>query len=146
MVLLQLEPEDLASETGALRVDAQRMLEVLERGAQELSVVLCDDRFIRDLNDRFRGKAEPTDVLSFPQGDGDLLGDVVIDVEQAARQAEREGHDLAVEVRVLLAHGLLHLLGHRHDTDDALQTMAEAEAVLLDGVGIPQRGLVARSQ
>ena len=72
---------------------------------------------MRGLNRAWRGKDCPTDVLSFPSGETGFLGDVVIDVPFAARQARRLGHPLAREVKVLLAHGLLHLLGHDHETD-----------------------------
>jgi len=87
----------------------------------ELSIVLCDDAAIHALNKQWRGKDEPTDVLSFPQIEagavpvpGGVLGDVVISLETAARQADRLGHSLEVEVRRLLVHGALHLLGHDH--------------------------------
>jgi probable rRNA maturation factor len=88
-----------------------------------LSVLLCGDRRMRTLNRRFRGIDRPTDVLSFPFEESPLssssfLGDLVIDVPYAARQARRRGHPVAREVRILLAHGVLHLLGYDHETDD----------------------------
>ena len=78
---------------------------------------------MRNLNRRFRGIDRPTDVLSFPFEESPLsstsfLGDVVVDVPYAARQARRRGHPVAREVRILLAHGILHLLGYDHETDD----------------------------
>ena len=76
---------------------------------------------MRTLNRVWRGKDAPTDVLSFPGGESGpapFLGDVAIDVPYAARQARRLGHSLRREVQVLLAHGILHLLGHDHETDD----------------------------
>lgn len=82
---------------------------------------------MRTLNVRWRGKDRPTDVLSFPAFGasasraaarrGTFLGDLVIDVPYAARQARRRGHALGREVQILLAHGLLHLLGYDHETD-----------------------------
>ena len=90
-------------------------------GKRSVSVLLCGDRRMRTLNREWRTKDRPTDVLSFPSGeDGPaaFLGDVAIDVPYAARQALRLGHPLRREVQVLLAHGLLHLLGHDHETDD----------------------------
>jgi probable rRNA maturation factor len=77
----------------------------------ELSVLLTDDNTIRDLNRRYRGVDAPTDVLAFEQEGGALLGDVVISVETAQRQATEQGHSLDREVGLLLAHGVLHLLG-----------------------------------
>src|SRR5262249_44959811 len=70
------------------------------------------------LNRQYRGKDKPTDVLSFPLADElqpFLLGDVVISVETAARQAQRRGHSLPEELQVLLIHGILHLLGDDHE-------------------------------
>jgi probable rRNA maturation factor len=81
---------------------------------------------MRALNRRFRGFDRATDVLSFPAGNGDVpddgegtdyLGDIVISVDTARRQARRRGSTLPRELRVLALHGLLHLLGHDHETD-----------------------------
>jgi probable rRNA maturation factor len=82
-----------------------------------LSVLLCGDARMRRLNREFRRVDRPTDVLSFPSEAPDLLGDVAVDVPYAARQARRRGHPLDREVQLLLAHGVLHLLGHDHETD-----------------------------
>ena len=76
------------------------------------------DPEIHTLNRQYRGKDRPTDVLSFPLADAlqpSLLGDVVISVETAARQARRRGHSLREELRTLLIHGILHLLGYDHE-------------------------------
>jgi probable rRNA maturation factor len=111
----------------------------------ELSVALVDDAEIRELNSVYRGVDEVTDVLSFPQlegaeleslvsgqGGGDeQLGDIVIDVEQAARQARESGTDLQSEVEALSAHGLLHLLGFDDETDEGASKMEAAERRLL---------------
>jgi probable rRNA maturation factor len=83
-----------------------------------VSVLLCGDARMRALNRAWRGLDRPTDVLSFGSREADLLGDVVIDVPYAARKARALGHALAREMQILLAHGLLHLLGHDHETDD----------------------------
>lgn len=83
-----------------------------------VSVLLCGDARMRALNRRWRRIDRPTDVLSFPAEEPGFLGDVVVDVPYAARQAARLGHGVAREVQVLLAHGVLHLMGHDHETDD----------------------------
>lgn len=83
-----------------------------------LSILLCGDARMRALNREWLGMDVPTDVLSFSSGERDFLGDVVIDVPYAARQARRRGHSLKREVQILLAHGLLHLLGYDHERDD----------------------------
>jgi probable rRNA maturation factor len=108
----------------ALRRRAERMLARLRLRRAELSIVLCDDRTIHTLNRRHRRKDKPTDVLAFALREGPamagaqhLLGDVVISVETAGRQATEHGHSLWREVTLLLAHGLLHLIGYDHRTD-----------------------------
>ena len=86
-----------------------------------MSVLLCGDRRMRTLNRVWRKMDRPTDVLSFPSGEtgrAAFVGDVAIDVPYAERQARRLGNSLEREVQVLLAHGILHLLGHDHETDD----------------------------
>jgi probable rRNA maturation factor len=98
----------------------------------EVTVLLCGDARMRGLNARFRGKDKTTDVLSFPSGrdvrtDGErTLGDIVISVPQAARQAGRAGHALARELRLLVLHGYLHLLGYDHEVDDGTMRRLEA--------------------
>ena len=87
------------------------------RGRASVSVLLCGDARMRRLNREFRKVDRPTDVLSFPAGEPAFLGDVAIDVPYAARQARKRGHALDREVQLLLAHGVLHLLGHDHETD-----------------------------
>jgi len=90
--------------------------------ADEVTVVLTGDDEIAELNRRYRRKPAATDVLSFPGGedpDGVLRqGDVVISVETARRQARRRRHSLEEELRYLLIHGFLHLMGYDHETDD----------------------------
>lgn len=117
---------------------AEAALEVLERSASELSILLTDDAQIHALNRDYRDKDAPTDVLSFGQDEGEVfpgmvpvLGDLVISLQTAERQANELSHPLAAEVRVLLAHGLLHLLGHDHIDDGERIEMAAAEDALL---------------
>ena len=81
-----------------------------------LGVRFAGDRTMRRANREFRGKDQTTDVLSFP-GDGAHLGDILISVPQARRQAAAAGRDPAREIQVLLLHGLLHCLGHDHEVD-----------------------------
>ena len=87
------------------------------RGGRTVSVLLCGDARMRRLNRDFRGIDRSTDVLSFPSGEPSFLGDVAIAVPYAARQARKRGHPLDREVQLLLVHGVLHLLGHDHETD-----------------------------
>ncbi len=72
----------------------------------------------------------PTDVLSFPSGERGSLGDIVIDVPYAARQARARGHSASREMKILLAHGLLHLLGYDHETDDGKMFRLQRRLIL----------------
>lgn len=102
----------------------------------ELSLVLCDDDFIQKLSQDYLGKNRPTDVLSFPIDESEfeseirLLGDVVISVETACRQAEKLGHPVGLEVVFLLVHGLLHLAGFDHSSKRLLNAMREQEEAI----------------
>jgi probable rRNA maturation factor len=117
---------------------AARALDALGLTESELSIVLCDDAFIHPLNRDYRGKDRPTDVLSFPQREGEesdpddpVLGDIVLSVERAQAQADERGHSLETEIRILLVHGILHLLGYDHEDDaDAEEMEAEERRIL----------------
>jgi len=114
------------------------MLSCLDLDRAELGVLLTDDARIRELNEKHRHKAKPTDVLAFPmdeRGAGPsgvrLLGDVVISLDTAARQARQRRRPLLDEVIHLLSHGLLHLVGYDHRTDAEERRMNEAAAALV---------------
>jgi probable rRNA maturation factor len=119
----------------------------------EVEVLLTSDAELKRLNRSFRGKNKATDVLSFPAfiPEGfpagfpmpDTAGDLAISLETAARQAATFGHTLEDEVRILLLHGLLHLSGLDHETDDG--EMAAREAELRDQLRLPN-GLIARTE
>ena len=103
---------------------AERALKVVPANGAGATVAFVSDQAMRDLNKRWRGKRGTTDVLSFPagqeefeKGEGLSLGDVVVSVEQAARQAAEHGLDFEDEVAQLILHGLLHLCGYDHETD-----------------------------
>ncbi|XP_043720317.1 endoribonuclease YBEY, chloroplastic-like isoform X2 [Telopea speciosissima] len=115
----------------------------------ELSVLLCNDEFIRKLNKDWRDEDHATDVLSMSQHIPELklpilmLGDIVISVETAARQAEERGNTLLDEIRILVVHGLLHLLGLDHEvSDEAEAEMEKEEELLLKSLGWKGKGLV----
>lgn len=101
---------------------AKEILNVLEFPDAELSISLVNDREITEINRRYLQRPRPTDVLSFSMREGDfseinpyLLGDVVISIETAQRQAESNRHTLEEEVCLLLIHGILHLFGYDHE-------------------------------
>ena len=140
----------LAGALHLLDARATALLAAIDADDAELSVSLCDDEAIRALNAEWRGKDAPTDVLSFPQGETPPgaprhLGDVVISVDTAARQAAGLGHRLDDELGVLLTHGLLHLLGHDHHEEEARAAMRAEEERLLRRLGLEQQGLVGRA-
>jgi rRNA maturation RNase YbeY len=123
-----------ALDRGLLRRRAARVLAALGRRGAELSVALVGYAEIAALNRRYRGKPQPTDVLSFSLLEGDhaerrgaLLGDVVIGVGVAARQARRARRALDDELARLLIHGVLHLVGHDHERDAEAAAMRAEE-------------------
>ena len=112
----------------------------------EVVVVIADDAVLRDLNTRFRGVAEPTDVLSFADdtrgpfvgGGGQFprfLGDIVISIDRARDQAEAAGGTLTQELQLLTVHGVLHLLGHDHAEPAEKAAMWTAQAAILNELG-----------
>jgi len=106
-----------------------------------VSIAILPDARVKTLNRRYRGQNKGTDVLSFPAS-GNYLGDIAISRGIAQKQAKLLGHSLSTELRVLALHGLLHLLGYDHDSDNG--RMARAEARLRRKAGLPL-GLIARS-
>lgn len=114
----------------------------------ELSLRLTGDRDIQDLNRDYRHQDKPTDVLAFAALETEMptaedfqdqplyLGDIIISVETAQRQAQTAGHSLVIELAWLAAHGLLHLLGWDHPDESRLEEMLNQQEVLLRTVGI----------
>lgn len=95
----------------------------------EVDILLSTDAELKRLNRAFRGKNKPTDVLSFPappEISEQHAGDLAISIETAARQAKAFGHSLAGELRILILHGLLHLTGMDHETDEGQMAAREA--------------------
>jgi len=109
----------------------------------DLSIALISDRRMRALNRQFRGRDYATDVLSFPSDDRGFMGDIVIAAGIAKRQAREAGHAIDTEIRVLALHGLLHLLGYDHESDDG--KMARVEARLRKKAGLKE-GLIERQR
>lgn len=110
-----------------------------------VNIAVTSSRELRALNNRFRGKDKPTDVLSFPPVLGfshDFAGDVAISAEIAAQNARRLGHSPAEEVKILALHGVLHLAGYDHEHDRG--RMARKERALRKGLGLPA-GLIERN-
>ncbi|NNM74405.1 rRNA maturation RNase YbeY [Enterovirga aerilata] len=109
----------------------------------EATLLLTDDASVRELNRQWRGQDKPTNVLSFPAemasppGEPRHLGDIALAYETVAREAEAEGKPLPNHMAHLVVHGLLHLLGHDHETDPEAERMERAEVLALEALGIP---------
>lgn len=136
---------DLSSEDLALLEKVLQFgLESHHQADSELGVILVDDEYIHDLNLKYRGIDQPTDVLSFAMNEGVaespvfkiegepiLLGDVYLSVERAMEQAASYGHSFSRELCYLGTHGLLHLLGYDHQTPEETKSMrAEEEKIM----------------
>ncbi len=103
----------------------EKALEAIGKAGHHATIAFVSDPQIKTLNKRFRGLAKPTDVLSFPGGDEEFaaasqpsLGDIAISVERAESQAAENGLTVEKEIAQLILHGLLHLCGYDHETDE----------------------------
>ncbi|MBM3550997.1 MAG: rRNA maturation RNase YbeY [Alphaproteobacteria bacterium] len=105
----------------------------------EVSVTFCDDEAIRELNAEWRGKDQPTNVLSFPTPGAierkPLLGDVIIAYETVAREAEEQGKLLRAHASHMVAHGFLHLIGYDHETAAEAERMEALERKIAMALG-----------
>lgn len=135
-----LSPENLTFLSDVL----QYGLELHQQAAAEMGVILVDNEYIQELNLKYRGIDQPTDVLSFAMNEGlaespafsiqggpILLGDIYLSVERAQEQAESYGHSLNRELCYLGTHGLLHLLGFDHQTPEETALMRIEEERIL---------------
>lgn len=104
-----------------------------------LTVLLTDDETVRVLNARFRSRDAATNVLSFPAADNlaDHLGDIALAFGVCSREAAEQGKPLAHHLSHLVAHGVLHLLGYDHETDDEAEEMEALERAILQPLGVP---------
>jgi probable rRNA maturation factor len=96
----------------------EKALEAIGKSGSSATIAFVSDRSIRKLNQQFRGVDKATDVLSFPADEPDNLGDVVVSAETAAAQAKENGLSFDGEIAQLILHGLLHLSGYDHETDN----------------------------
>jgi probable rRNA maturation factor len=137
LVLFRRAPASLRR--GPIREFARDLRDAVAR-KRDFVCLITDDRELRRLNRQFRGSDYATDVLSFP-GTEDSLGEIAISAGRAAAQAREFGHSRLDEIRILMLHGLLHLLGMDHETDRG--HMARAEARWRKKLDLPV-GLIAR--
>ena len=131
------------------RAPIQRFARTLQKEVvknRSFDILITGDAELRRLNRDFRGKDYPTDVLSFPAAlpsEPRRLGDIAISLARARAQAREFGHAIEHEVQILMLHGVLHLMGHDHETDSG--AMARAEKRWRARLGLPN-GLIERVQ
>jgi probable rRNA maturation factor len=112
-------------------------------GGREFAVCIASDDTVRRANRQFRNRRATTDVLSFPDDEGFRLGDLLISAPRARQQAQRLGHSIENELKILLLHGVLHLIGHDHEQDQG--EMRRLERAWRRRLHLPA-GLIERSE
>lgn len=138
---MELDVRDLQDEPLTVDVAAQAAHEaarVVGLELDRLSLVFMDDEQIADINRRFRGVDGPTDVIAFEaaaQGP-EQVGEVMISVQTAARQAQAAGHDLETELAWLVAHGVLHVAGLDDETEEARERMLDLQRDIIGAMGL----------
>lgn len=146
-IILKLEGRQEVDVVAGIKQDADALLVAADAADVQLTLILCNDPHIQYLNQEGRGVNSPTDVLSFPLQDELMIGDLVISIDTAARQAAERGYTVREEVRVLLVHGLLHLFGYDHEAGlEAEKEMAEKEQLLMERLGWQGKGLIERAE
>lgn len=143
MIHIQI-PEDHKTEIDDSLVHqaAQLAIESQRKEKVEMSVVFVDDESMRNLNATYRGFDEPTDVLSFSANETDpesgivYVGDVVISLDTALRQADKYGHLLIEEIQLLVVHGVLHLFGYDHSSEEEKSEMWAHQSGILTSLGL----------
>jgi probable rRNA maturation factor len=151
---MMINQQDRIEFTPALEASLRRIADEAAQilgipSPSELSILIVDNEYIKELNSMYRGKDEVTDVLSFAMNelgedepqleepeDVNLLGDIVISLEQAWQQSQEYGHSLERELGYLLVHGILHLLGYDHKGEKDQKLMREWEETIMSAVNL----------
>lgn len=145
MITVQNE-QSFPIDTNLLKADAQIILDHLGYGDYDLGILLCDEGTIHQYNKKYRDKDKPTDILSFPyypdlkpgetitpeNQEGKNIGDIIICPLYVQNDLERWGQDFKKRMKVLLVHGICHLLGYDHIKDEDYEVMKKKENELLD--------------
>jgi probable rRNA maturation factor len=141
--MIHIRTERDFSEPGLIEAAARAALEhEAASPAADVTVVLAGDDELRELNQKYLGINEPTDVLAFPSKEqdpdsgGPYVGDVIISLPRAEEQAKAAGHALRVEVQLLVVHGVLHLLGYDHAEPEQKAKMWKVQAAILQQLGL----------
>ena len=150
-IVLSSFPQEIQSTTAMEEIVKKVLNKVAElyglEENTEVSITLTDDAYIKELNTQYRNKDCATDVLSFALNEGEepeivdgpavnLIGDIIISVETAKRQAEEYGHSLEREMAFLTVHGMMHLLGYDHIEEADRIEMRKEEEYVLENLGI----------
>lgn len=140
-VLIRNRQRKQKVDTDRIRDFAQRLLDRLGCGTKEVSLVIVNDRQITEINRDYLGKNRPTNVISFAMGEGEfgdlgsgLLGDVVVSVDTASRDALASEADPTDELDFLIIHGVLHLLGYEHEKAEDARSMRKKEAEMFSAL------------
>ncbi|WXU00074.1 MAG: Endoribonuclease YbeY [Catillopecten margaritatus gill symbiont] len=141
MVVIQNSIKDASIDEQNLTNILQKVIVDLGKGDSELLIRLVDKNEIQDLNNTYRGKNQPTNVLSFPSDlpveiEEAILGDVVICIEVVREESKAQGKTFEHHLTHMAIHGVLHLLGYDHIENGEAETMENLEVRILDGLGI----------
>jgi probable rRNA maturation factor len=131
-ILIKSLHPDYKPKKDKIRYWLEQAIKILSVEADEMSIIFTSDEQIRMFNRKYRNIDRETDVLSFPLGERNLegkinLGDIIISIDTAKRQAQELGHSVDDEIKILTVHGLLHLLDYDHETDDGEMEKREQE-------------------
>lgn len=138
-ITLIVEEKLWRNDTRAMALIRRAVQEALAKAARRpraLTILLSGDAHLKELNALFRGRAKPTNVLSFPASEANYLGDVAIAYGVASREAKSEGKPFAAHAAHLAIHGVLHLLGYDHENEHEAKIMEALEARILARLGI----------
>jgi probable rRNA maturation factor len=141
---IQLEAESPEGIENKLKAAADSVLKNENVKSGSITILLTDNRTMRSLNRQFRSENKTTDVLSFYFGEDPgilsnqpiYIGDIAISVPYARRQAESQGHSVTAEIQLLAIHGILHLLGYDHETEDTKEEMWAVQRKVLDQLNL----------
>lgn len=128
--------EAIPSVSNLCRKACNAALDKRIKSDKEIAILLADDKKLQELNHDFRGKNKPTNVLSFPSEDENMLGDIAISIDTLKREAKEQGKSLKDHFSHLVVHATLHLLGFDHENDKDAKKMEALEISILKGLGI----------
>lgn len=144
MILIKNTQRKIFVDVDKLQSNAKTMLSILDYEDYDLGIWLTTNKTIRKFNKQYRHKDKATDILSFPYyelspgeqppDDEKNLGDIIISLEYVQKNAPSWGHSFEERMKVLLAHGIAHLLGYDHETDEEYSIMNKLETKLLKGI------------